>query len=102
MTGYSITEQAADDLKKIWHYTASNHGEAQADRYVDALKAGCVKVTENPTLWRVLKLTSNDVRIHHCEHHYIVCLASDTEAIIIAFLHEKMDFVARLKARLPP
>jgi toxin ParE1/3/4 len=31
------------------------------------------------------------IRIHRCEHHYIVWLAED-RPIIIAILHERMDF----------
>lgn len=100
MTGYRITEQAATDLKDIWCYTANNHGESQADWYVDALKTGCTKIAENPSIWKVLKLAGHDVRVYHCEHHYIVYLTDDVGIVIIAFLHERMNFLARLKARL--
>jgi toxin ParE1/3/4 len=102
VTGYRITKQAARDLKEIWHYTASNHSELQADRYVAMLKAGCTKITENPTMRRILKLAGSEVRIYECEHHFIVYLADDAAVIVIAFLHERMDCVARLKARLSP
>jgi toxin ParE1/3/4 len=102
VTGYRITKQAARDLKEIWHYTATNHSESQADRYVAKLKAGCTKITANPTIRRVLKLVGSEVRLYECEHHFIVYLADDAEVVIIAFLHERMDFVARLKARLSP
>jgi toxin ParE1/3/4 len=100
VTEYRITRQAARDLKEIWHYTANNHGEIQADRYVAMLKAGCTKITKNPTIRRVLNLAGSEVRIYECEHHFIVYLANEAEVIIIAFLHERMDFVSRLKARL--
>jgi toxin ParE1/3/4 len=102
VTGYRISKQAARDLKEIWHYTANNHSESQADRYVALLKAGCTKITENPTMRRVLKLAGSEVRLYECEHHFIVYLTDDTRVIILAFLHERMDFVARLKARLSP
>jgi toxin ParE1/3/4 len=42
---------------------------------------------------------SDGIRIHRCEHHYIVWLDED-RPIIIAVLHERMDFVRRLKDRL--
>ncbi len=100
MTDYRITKAAASDLKEIWHYTANNHGESQADRYVASLKNGCVKITENPTLRRVFKLAGHEIRTYKCKHHYIVYLVNDAEVTIIAFLHERMDFVARLKVRL--
>jgi plasmid stabilization system protein ParE len=70
VNSYRITLQAADDLKGIWRYTADNHGESQADSYVNTLKAGCEKIADTPTI------------------------------LILAFLHERMDFVTRLKERL--
>jgi len=100
VTDYRISLQAARDLKEIWRYTVSNHGEAQATWYVEALKTGCALIAENPTIWQVLKLSGHNVRVYHCEHHYIVYLADDTGVVIIAFLHERMNFLTRLKARL--
>ena len=41
----------------------------------------------------------DDVRIHRCEHHHIVYLKED-RPIVIAILHERMDFVRRLRNRL--
>jgi toxin ParE1/3/4 len=99
VTEYRITRQAARDLKEIWHYTANNHGEIQADRYVAILKAGCTNITKNPTIRRVLNLAGSEVRIYECGHHFIGKIDNETEVIIIAFLHERMDFVSRLKAR---
>ena len=100
MTGYKIVEQAAGDLKQIWHYTATHHGEVQADKYVNALKFGCEKIAQKPTTWRILRLAGIDLRVYHCEHHYIIYLIDGTEVVILAFLHERMNQVARLKARL--
>jgi toxin ParE1/3/4 len=100
VTSYRITLQAADDLKEIWLYTADNHGESHADSYVNTLKTGCEKIADTPTIRQVLRVAGRDVRIYHCEHHYIVYLVGDAEVIIIAFLHERMDFVTRLKERL--
>jgi toxin ParE1/3/4 len=39
------------------------------------------------------------IRIHRCEHHYIVWF-DGKRPIIIAILHERMDFVKRMKHRL--
>lgn len=100
MTDYRITKSAAADLKEIWHYTASNHSEAQADRYVATLRNGCEKIAQNPTIWKVLQLGGYEIRAYVCEHHYIIYLVDDVEVVIIAFLHKRMDFVSRLQARL--
>jgi toxin ParE1/3/4 len=39
------------------------------------------------------------VHIHRCEHHFIVWLVG-SRPVIVAILHERMDFMQRLKARL--
>lgn len=98
MTGYRIEKQAAQDLKEIWRTTTSNFSEKQADKYVAALKTGCRRIADYPAIGKLLKLTYKDIRLYHCEHHYIVYLTNDVEVVVIAFLHEKMDFVDRLKA----
>jgi toxin ParE1/3/4 len=100
VSNYRIIKQAAEDLKKIWIYTATNHGDSQANRYTAALKDGCAKIADNPAMRRVLQVADQDVRFYRCEHHYIVYLFDEVEVIIIAFLHERMDFIARLQTRL--
>jgi toxin ParE1/3/4 len=103
VTRYKITELAAGDLKEIWLYTANNYGEAQADQYVSALKAGCEKIAANPERWRSMTLPIGVVRFYRCEHHYIVYATTGikgADVAILAFLHEKRDFMARLQDRL--
>jgi toxin ParE1/3/4 len=100
VSNYRITKQAAEDLKKIWIYTATNHGDSQANNYTAALKAGCEKIAGNPSMWRVFQIADRDVRFYRCEHHYIIYLVDEVEVVIIAFLHERMDFIARLETRL--
>jgi plasmid stabilization system protein ParE len=41
------------------------------------------------------------LRMMHCEHHYIFCLPRKTApAMVIAVLHERMDLMVRLAERL--
>jgi len=41
------------------------------------------------------------LRVARCEHHFIFCLPQEEEpALIVAILHERMDLVARVAARL--
>jgi toxin ParE1/3/4 len=100
---YKIAESAANDLKEIWHYTADRYGEAQANQYLAALKAGCEKIAEAPDRWRTLTLAGFEVRFYRCEHHYIVYATTGikgAKVAILAFLHERMDLMARLEDRL--
>lgn len=100
---YRLTEPAVDDLKEIWRYTSDKHDEAQADKYLDTLKIGCEKIADAPERWRILTLVGVEVRFYRCEHHYIVYATTGikgTKVAILAFLHERMDLMMRLKDRL--
>lgn len=99
---YAITEPAANDLKEIWRYTADRHGEAQADRYLSTLKAGCGKIAAAPERWRSVTLAGYEVRFYRCEHHYIAYATTGikgAQVAILAFLHERMDIMTRLQDR---
>ena len=56
---------------------------------------------EEQAFWMemVLEGLQEGVHIHRCEHHFIAWMAG-TRPVIIAILHERMDFVRRLKGRL--
>lgn len=100
---YRITDSAAADLKEIWHYTVERHGEEQADKYLAALEAGCVMIADKPDRWNSLTLAGCEVRFYRCEHHYIAYTTTGikgAKVAILAFLHERMDVMARLKDRL--
>ena len=96
MRRYKLTAGAKKDLIAIWNYTFDTWGEAQADIYLGKIEAGFANiakgtVTEKQPLSSYPKLHSV-----HCEHHYIFFLKTD-KPIILAILHEKMDFIIRLK-----
>jgi toxin ParE1/3/4 len=97
---YRLTKNAAQDLKNIWRYTYNTHGVSQADKYASTLKTACIAITETPHTWRSLNIAGKTLRVYHCEHHYIFYTMEKDAVMIIAFLHERMDFIARLKMRL--
>ncbi|WP_424930696.1 type II toxin-antitoxin system RelE/ParE family toxin [Amaricoccus tamworthensis] len=99
MKTYDLTLAAEEDLREIWHYTYETWGLDQAEKYFDQIEACCEAVGEGRARSRYFNELPNDVRIHRCEHHYIVWLAGE-RPIIIAILHERIDFVQRLKGRL--
>lgn len=99
MQTYDLTPAAEHDLRDIWSYTCKTWGLEQADKYFDRIEACCDAVGEGRARSRSFDTLPEDVQIHRCEHHYIVWLAGD-RPIIIAILHERMDFVRRLKDRL--
>lgn len=98
MKTYDLTPAAEEDLRDIWRYTCETWGADQADRYFDRIASCFDAVGEGRARSRSLDELPRDVRILRCEHHHIVWLAA-ARPIIIAILHERMDFMQRLKDR---
>ena len=99
MPSYDLTLAAETDLRDIWRYTYKTWGFDQAEKYFDHIEACCKAVGDGRARSRVLEGLQEGVHIRRCEHHFIVWLAG-TRPVIIAILHERMDFVRRLKSRL--
>jgi toxin ParE1/3/4 len=99
MRSYDLTLAAEADLRGIWRYTYETWGFDQAEMYFDRIEACCEAVGRKQAQSRTLGGLPDGIRIHRCEHHYIAWLDED-RPIIIAILHDRMDFVQRLKDRL--
>lgn len=99
MKSYELTLAAEEDLRGIWLYTYETWGLDRAETYFDRIEACCEAVGAGRARWKTLDGLPDGVRIHRCDHHYIVWLDGD-RPIIIAILHERMDFVRRLKHRM--
>jgi toxin ParE1/3/4 len=99
MQSYDLTLAAETDLRDIWRYTYKTWGPEQADKYFDQIEACCEAVGDRRVRSKTLDGLQEGVHIHRCEHHFIVWLAG-SRPVIVAILHERMDFVRRLKGRL--
>ena len=99
MVHYDLTRAAEEDLRSIWRYTHETWGAAQADKYLDQIKGCCAAIAQGRALSKTFQELPEGLRIHRCEHHYIAWIAGE-RPVVIAVLHERMDFVRRLKSRL--
>lgn len=99
MQSYDLTLAAEEDLRGIWLYTYETHGFDQAETYFSQIEACCESVGEGSARSKTLDGLPNDLRIHRCQHHYIIWLTGD-RPIVIAILHKRMDVLRRLKDRL--
>lgn len=99
MQSHDLTLAAEEDLRGIWRYTNETWGFEQAETYFDRIEACCEAVGNRQARSNTLAGLPDGIRIHRCEHHYIVWQDGNRPAII-AILHERMDFVRRLKDRL--
>ncbi len=96
---YTLTEHAKEDLIEIWNYSAERWGESQADQYLRTLERGFERIAKGELISKRPLPHFETVRSARCEHHYVFFLSS-SPIIILAVLHEKMDFISRLKNRL--
>jgi plasmid stabilization system protein ParE len=97
-----FTEEAIKDLSDIASYTAETWGHEQALRYAELLN-GCFKeIAKGRIFTKVAFSKYPNVRVCRCEHHYIFYLhrQGNVKPVILAVLHERMNFLARLKERL--
>ncbi|PHQ81061.1 MAG: plasmid stabilization protein [Thalassobium sp.] len=99
MAEYELTLSAEEDLRDIWTYTFDTWGADQADRYLDQIERCCDVIGAGHARSKSIDQLPDEIRIHRCEHHYVVWIVGP-RPIIIAFLHERMDFVQRLRDRL--
>lgn len=99
--GYDLSQSAEDDLRDIVRYTRQLWGDSQARHYVAVLKSGIERVAAGQGIFKDMTAIHPRLRMVHCRHHYIFCLARENEpALIVAILHERMDLMARLSDRL--
>lgn len=101
MANYKLTKAADSDLESIAHYTISEWGIEQARRYVGKLDQCFQNIGAGEVFEKRFSHRMPQVYVTRCEHHYIFYLAPGGEQpIVIAVLHERMDMIACLKARL--
>ncbi|MBX9859493.1 MAG: type II toxin-antitoxin system RelE/ParE family toxin [Sphingomonas sp.] len=98
---YVLTTAAEADLHDIIRYTRNQWGAAQTRRYVAKLARGIERLVASVSGSKDMSDLHPGLRMARCEHHYIFCLPrDDAPALIVAILHERMDLMARLAARL--
>ncbi|WP_411725368.1 type II toxin-antitoxin system RelE/ParE family toxin [Methyloglobulus sp.] len=101
MRSYALTQSAEDDLKDIARYTLKQWGKKQSLRYANLLETCFQEIADRTALSRTFSATYPQIRVAHCEHHYIFFVHTEEKRpCIIAVLHERMDMISRLQERL--
>ena len=95
---YIISQEAANDLEKIWLYTFENWSQVQADRYFNLIIDEIENITKDPKSGK----DYNDVRKGYLQSrvksHFIYYRINlkKKEIEIIRILHQQMDIESRL------
>lgn len=101
MGSYKLTQDAEGDLEQIVRYTITEWGERQAKQYVDKLQGCFQRIADKQAIAKTFSERFPQVLVTRCGHHYVFYLhPKRNPPRIFAILHERMDLLARLKARL--
>ena len=97
MARYKLTNQAVDDLSKIWDYTFEVWSEKQADEYYDGLISSCQEIAGNPDLGKNYQGISKQLLGMKANRHIIFYRVINENFVeITRILHERMDLKKRI------
>lgn len=94
ITGYSLRQQAQDDLESIWLYSYREWGAEQADNYIRSLLSRFTWLAENPQLGKQRPEINPG---YHCfpEGMHLIFYKITRKGIdIIGIPHQSMDVTA--------
>lgn len=92
MTSFVLSPAAPADIANIWDYTAERWGEAQAERYVLAIRDACQQLATGTKSSR----TTDDIRVGYRKapigSHVLFFRLTDAGTLnIVRVLHQRMD-----------
>ena len=89
---YRISQQAIDDLDKIWIYTLNKWSKEQADRYFDLIIAEIEFIADNYLIGKSAEQTRKNYRITKIKSHLIFYRKVENDIVeIVRILHQGMD-----------
>ena len=91
MGNYKLTEDAKEDLRRIYRYGVKAFGEAQADLYYDALFRHFEQIADNPYLFQAVDPIRKAYRRSVCGTDIVFYRVVDGTVEIISLLG-RQDF----------
>ncbi|WP_396157617.1 type II toxin-antitoxin system RelE/ParE family toxin [Flavobacterium sp.] len=102
MAEYKVTNNAVEDLSKIWEYTYEVWSENQSDKYYFELLEDCQVLAENQNLGKNYFEIDNDIFGYKSGQQIIFFrIFSEKEIEITRFLHSRMDLKTEFKNKTP-
>lgn len=93
-----FTNNAVDDLSKIWDYTYEIWSENQADKYYFELLNDCQELAKNQALGKNYNEIGKDILGYQSGQHLIFYRILNTSKIeITRILHSRMDLKNRIQ-----
>lgn len=95
---YRISQEAINDLNKIWVYTLNKWSKVQADRYYDLIIAEIEFIADNYLVGKSVEQTRKNYRVTKVNSHFIFYRKVENDIVeIVRILHQRMDIKKRLK-----
>lgn len=93
---YKISQEANNDLEKIWLYTYENWSIEQADRYINLIFNEIEYIALNPENGENYSHVRKKYYKTRVKSHFIFYKSKKQEIEIIRILHQRMDIESRL------
>ena len=97
---YTLSIAAEEDIFDIALYTAEQWGAKQTRIYTEQLADCMEKLATKQGAFKQLTEFNPPIRVKHCKHHYLFGQDTKDTFLILAVLHERMDFMTHLHLRL--
>ena len=97
MANYKLTNQAVEDLAKIWEYTFEVWSEKQANTYYNSLITSCQEIADNPKLGKSYDdITAQLLGMKVNRYIIFYRTVNENYVEITRILHERMDLKKRI------
>ena len=94
---YRISQQAIEDLDKIWMYTFNKWTKEQADRYFDSIITEIEFLADNFMTGKSAEQTRKNYRVTKVKSHLIFFRKAENDIVeIVRILHQRMDIKRHL------
>ncbi len=98
MSGFTLSNKAASDVKEIGRYTQKEWGREQRNRYLAILDACFRSLAANPLMGKDCGEIRNGYRKHSTGSHVIFYRQTTNDTIeIVRILHKRMDIEHQLQ-----
>lgn len=98
MAKFRFTNNAVNDLTRIWDYTIEIWSEKQAEKYYRIIIGACTKISEKPQIGKEYNEIFPELKGKKVSMHIIFYREMEDQSVeIIRILHEKMDLKSKLK-----
>ena len=91
MTGFTLSQDAFQDIKAIYRYSLENFGQARADQYAADMEACLSLLADNPQMGRDFGQVRANLRRHEHQSHVIYYREDGDDILILRILGIAQD-----------